>query len=275
MILSTNVAAGSLNADYLSVIVAFLALIISILTFLLYCFEYRTNKREKIKNNAPVFTITSVQYLNNLDNREYKYPKAYLQPKNSNFILEKRFFKLYNEKGEVVEKGSGISLIINACSYSSNLKKISLINMNKISIANIGNDVVLIEIKKITINIRRGGSIVIKPSTQNKIFKRVTITEPLELYVSIICDSESGLYDFTKASGEEFLKLKKELIDGELLNAKFEDMADLWQSIVLEVESKTPFNTYYSQSITVKIVDYTYLADQTEPELIENANING
>lgn len=262
-----TVATTSSILDSLSVLFAFIALILSLLTFILYFFEYRTDKKEKNNNKAPILIFSNIKY----QIAQYKFPEPYLKPNDSQFILEKRNFIL-DEEGKSVLEGPEISLIIDACPSNSKAKKIDFINMNKITVANIGFDAVYIVIKRITIKKHHGDPIIVNPSTQNKIFKRITQSEPLVLYVSIISNSESGIYDFPKAEDKKFLAQKLQEIAGEVLNTRLEVSADLWSEIIIEVESKNSFNVYYSQELIFKIEDNTYLADQTEPKLIKKNN---
>lgn len=259
-----SASTNDLILQYLSVAISFIALIISFLGFIYIIKEYKINEEENVSRKAPIFLFESIKFQISND----KFPQYYISPQNSEFILERRSFDIKKED-EVWLNEQGICLLIDACPHNSKSDKTELINMNKINIVNIGFDAVYVEIKKITIYRNNGEPIIVSPSLQNKIFRRITLDNPLELYVSVIYNSESGIYDDIKIKSMQFLAEKLEEIDGEILNARLNVSADLWTEIVIEIITKNSFNSYYSQSLIQKIENNTYLADQTEPKLVK------
>lgn len=235
-----------------------IAIVISIFTFGLNYYKVYIERKERIRARQPIFIISSMKYIQNIiisDN--------YKRPENSEISFAKRHCLLDENVKALI-----FSMFIDTCPIGSTSDKLILLH-NKIVIDNIGYKAVYLEIESIDYYKKLGDSAHIKADKQNKLVKNISIEEPLELYISLIANSESGLYDLDKLRNSDFIKKKLDETDGELLNSTLNDMADLWNKMVINILSKNAYGEYYRQQLIIYIENNTYYASQSEPEKVK------
>jgi len=249
-----------------------IALIVSITVAVFQIFGYINKRNEAKKYSAPVFNISSVKVVEIEDGRKYEFPEQYSKPSNCEFIFEKRHFldKKIIDGGETesVSEKPEMHLLIDVCPKDSMAKKAELINLNKVTIENMGFDATCFEIKKIEIHRQIGEILNIVParSDHHKMTTRIDQSQPLEFYTTFYHNIDSGVFDFILAKEEGFsLKNKFKNTGGELLNSRLEEMVDLWTKIDIHIECENKYSERYKQIIGICIADNRYFSTREKP----------
>lgn len=244
-----------------SLLLSIVAIIISFFTLALQIYKYKEENERFYSSRAPIYAISSLSILSE---NKMRFPTAYKMPENSEFSIAKRHYYVGDNL-----KDSVISIIINACPKFSIASKILMINQNRLIINNIGYDSVYLELNSIDIFKKSGEMLHVYAAKQNKLVQKLSTGDPLPIFISMICNSESALYDTILMQNPIFNYDKLSETKGELLNITLEQMAELWEKMEFNIFCKNVYNECYKQKLIIYIENNTYYSDYTEPEKIK------
>lgn len=221
--------------------------------------SYFDKKGREELSHAPNFIIDSLVF----DPKDCTFPDSYSEPDALHFLFGKRTFYVPNEN-----KKEAYCLVFDVRPDSSNDKN-RLICFDKVTIRNNGFDAQYLEIESIDIEVPNE-TIHLKAASQNAIHYRIDKSNPLELFLSMICPNNSVVFNVAALNNPSFIDEKIEETNKELLNARFERMADKWKKITIHTISKNIYNETYSQDLILEIKNATYLSDNDGyPKLIK------
>ena len=229
-----------------SIIISIISLLVSATVATITHLRWKEEKDREKREQAPLIVISSIKYVSR--NKYLTFPeKFYSDPNSSEFILSKRA-AFDTEKNTLL--APEFSLLIDARAKGSQHPKTSYVNLNRITLENVGADMLRFEIDKIEIKLG-GETLSISPSELNYLHHRFTSLKPVEVLISYFQDMGTQLFDEQIRKNEDHLNAIDRYTKSELLGVTLSPPLENFDYMVFYLTTYNLFQNPYKQRITI------------------------